>query len=543
MTTAIQNTHRGIKRVVYEYNPLEWDTYTSMHRPHQVLAIMAANANNRGRIISPCGTGKTRIQIHLHVGGMITLFQDNRVGVFVIASPRLLLNRQLCDELVEVLVKCGLPFDILSIGSDIPDTSKYYCSKNDGGYSHRGYSKEVSVHHSTTNSAECERFIAKSLDNKRNVLVVTTYDSIGCLANVSDIALATYDEAHNITRAQFTANISKVSPNIKREYFFTATPNRKDTKDGVGKGGMNDETIFGPELINILSTDMVKCGEIASPRIQCVKGSKGETATVADDTMIAKSILEGFDVHGATVKEESANPDDLGIKMMVAAPNQKSMLSAYKKVLTLCAGRHIQHFAISTDGAYVNGIKVSQSEFRRRLAALKESDDALIYNVDMLGEGINLPSITGVMPLRNLTITKLMQLVGRAMRRLSYDRIRLYKGEVLPGDDKGFTKPHGHIILHEHLLTEASQMQGIIERIYREFGTPVLDLLIHPKYPGITPDELKSMLESDVSHGKDFEFSQIIHDVMSRTIIQIRKDDTRDMSPKEKIAYNLRHIR
>nr|MDO8119011.1 hypothetical protein [Candidatus Sigynarchaeota archaeon] len=66
----------------------------------------------------PTGTGKTRVQVHLHAARMIEMCEQPKPenGVFVIAAHRLALCTQLLEDFVKVSVSSGIPFDILYEG-------------------------------------------------------------------------------------------------------------------------------------------------------------------------------------------------------------------------------------------------------------------------------------------------------------------------------------------------------------------------------------------------------------------------------------------
>ena len=137
-----------------------------------------------------------------------------------------------------MIVNCGLPFDILYVGSYKCNLNKYYEK-----YRHLGYSAKVSNHLATTNRKQIEAFIQNARDNYRNVLVASTYDSFDALKNVGRINIITFDEAHNTTQDDFKKNILEVKPRIATEYYFTAT-----SKVAGEDMGMNDKGFYGDIL-------------------------------------------------------------------------------------------------------------------------------------------------------------------------------------------------------------------------------------------------------------------------------------------------------
>ena len=490
-----------------------FDKYTELNREHQNAALVAARAAMIGQIVSPCGTGKTRIQICLHVAKLIELALQQEYGVTAIASHRLALNRQLCDELVDVMVRCGLSFDVLCIGSDRLDTKKYYVK-----YAEHGYTPDTSRQLGSLSSKEIEKFIEQARELGRHVLVVSTYNSIDRLQNVGLIDLLTHDEAHNIVREDFTENIGKVKLNVAREYFFTATRKVRGQHDG-----MKNIDFYGELLIDIKAQDMLNKGEIACPRIHSVGGANDETTSVYNTHMLVKNTIEAFEKHKEHIRADSFNHDEIGAKIIVGCVGIQEMneIYNYPEFKEWAAKANVPCFSISSRGGgaecYVNGRKVSREEFFMELNGLSDAEDALIFNVDMLSEGIDLPAITGVMPMRNLDTIKLIQLLGRALRLTKRDRTRLYSGEIVPGDYHKYVKPYGHLILPKHLnsCNEFERMKEIVRDIYVEYGTPIEELVIQDKYIKPVPNDLDSMIARDLDGGKDYQLQHTVMDVVA----------------------------
>ena len=508
-----------------------FDRYRKANRQHQIDAIAAAQQATRGQIICPCGCGKTIIQICLHIDAMITKCAQNKTGVYGIVSHRLGLNRQLRDEFVDVAIKCGIPFDILCIGSDRGDTSKYYAK-----YAGLGYSPKVSRHLTSLNQKEIEEFAAETQKLGRHLFVVSTYHSIDRLKDIGEIDLITYDEAHNIIRSDFTCNIQQIKGNARREYYFTATRKVKDHN-----GGMDDEDFFGTVLFDFKPQDALKRGEIACPRIQLATGHNNEKTNNANIAMLVKSISEAFFHHKHHVKQVSFNPSYIGAKVIVGCNGIEEMKNIYSHPAFRNEFRNIKHFAISYKDAYFMGTKISNEEFFTRMRALKDNEDAIIFNVDILGEGIDLPCITGVMPLRNLGQTKLIQLFGRTLRLLNIDRQRLYAGTLIPGDYKNYVKPYGSIIMHEHIstLNEHKEMEQMLLDVYEEYKSPVEQMIIQDKYIDITPEDLKSIIPHKISDGKTYDLDHSILDIISAVNKRILDRKTSQMTPQERIDYIL----
>ena len=136
---------------------------------------------------------------------------------------------------------------------------------------------------------------------------------------------------------------------------------------------------------------------------------------------------------------------------LVGCDGIKEMIRIYNDPALQIFSTNMKFFAISSDGGYVNGNPCSKEDFFIKLNDLSDAEDAIILNVDMLTEGIDLPSITGVMPFRNLGLTKLIQLIGRALRLHKMDRAKLYSNEIKPQDHASYVKPYGWLVVPQHL--------------------------------------------------------------------------------------------
>lgn len=477
-----------------------FDQYESDHREHQLAALFSSRLDDKGQIISPCGTGKTRIQLSLHIAEMIRLSNEYDRGVFAIASHRLSLNRELLSQIVDVAVNCGLPFDVVYIGSDRCDFSKYYTK-----YRHLGYKKENSKHLATTNSKEIEDFISESRENMRHVIIASTYDSFNKLKNVGTINLVTFDEAHNTTQNDFTSNIKDVKPNILKEYFFTAT-----RKVAGETGGMNNENFYGKILIDISPKLMLNKGEIACPKLHIIQGENEEIAKSSNLDMIIKNTVEAFDRHSVFVKENSFDSNEIGTKLLIACNSIPEMIKIYNSnSLKAFANKNIKAFAISSDGSFTNWKSCSKEQFFIELNELSDTEDAIIFNVDMLTEGMDLPSITGVMPLRNLGQTKLIQLVGRALRLHKKDRAKLYSNEIDIGDFNNYIKPYGFLVIPRHLasINEYGSMIEMAKKFYTEYGTMAEELVILENFNANKPEDLDSVIPQDSKDSKKYDLA------------------------------------
>lgn len=533
MAPSLRDYHPTVRSCEPQFGG--YATFRNNHRLHQINAVDAAEQATRGRIIGPCGTGKSRIQVDLHARTMINKSLAGETAVTVIASHRLALNHQLCDELVDVLIGCGLCFDILCIGSDRTDTEKYYAK-----YAHTGYAPATARQLTSLNTFEIEAYVAEARRLNRHLLVVSTYHSIDRLADVGSIDLLTHDEAHNIPRQDFTNNIWQIKPNVLREYFFTATQKVKGES-----GGMNNEDFYGPVLFDFTPQEALERGEIACPRIHIVTGTNHEITDSSNLGMLVENVIKAFAHHRTLIKKSSTQPNEMGAKVVIGAVGRRSMMDIYEhpSFKAYATKNRIARYAISAEGgAYIDDQRVSTDEFFKSMRALKDHEDALIFNIDILTQGIDLPAITGVMPFRSLGLINLIQLLGRALRLHKEDRGRIYAGDLLPGDYGNFVKPFGHIILSEHIASvaeESDEMKRIIKAVYAQYRTPIEEMVIFERFIDMIPEDLPTMLPFEMADGRQYELEQNTYNVIAACINDELDVALEHMTPQEKVAHIL----
>lgn len=452
-----------------------FNAWAALHRDHQQVAINAASENDNGQIIIPTGTGKTRIQIHLHVSDMIRMSDMNQTGVYVIGAHRLLLCAQLMDDLRDLCIKCRIPINVLYVGSARHDDKPIY-----DRYFAQGITQDTFETTFTTSMEDIENFRKKTLEQKRHLLVVSTYHSFDRLKVLPYINICTYDEAHTTVAEDFSENIfESVKPNIHRNYFFTATRRVRGKQFG-----MNDIERYGQILCAIPPREMISAGEIVMPRLHIMKHKDEELGSDKDEELLVYSIKKGFEEHKKQLAKDSANPDDIGAKLLVACKGSHELNLVQESVefKEWCEKNNIKVFSFSSKyGSYENfEEEQNRTKVYESLKNLGDKEDAIFLHIDILTEGIDLPSITAVMLLRHLNTAKLMQTLGRALRLLKSDRARLYSGDLEVTNRAAYTKPYAYVMLPMHFNTlnaSSIEMKCMLRTILTEYGIPTEEFL------------------------------------------------------------------
>lgn len=470
--------------------------FASQHRPHQLKALNSTTNQTSGQIIIPTGTGKTRVQVHIHVQDMIEKIKAEQTGVYVIGAHRLLLCKQLMDELQDMCLVCGIPINALYVGSARQDAEEIIDK-----YFHQGIDSSNYESTFTTRGDEVKSFYDRTSAAKRHLIIVSTYHSFDRLKVLDNIDLCTYDEAHTTIAEDFTENIMMVKDKIKRNFFFTAT--RK--VQGEDKG-MNDITMYGEILTEVSPREMIDAGEIVMPRIHTImlKDTKVRDVPNHNELMLVYTIIEAFKEHKNKLKEDSAYPDDLGTKLLVSVQgsNELELIQNNTLFKDWCRDNNIKTFAFSSRfGNFQDFIEEpNRNKVYGNMKNLSDKEDAILLHIDILIEGIDLPSITGVLLLRHLNEVKLFQALGRALRLLKVDRKRLYDGTVKPTETNLFTKPHAYLILPMHFekMAESSEeMRATLERVIATYGIPTEEYLPEETFDGVSPCYLDPVTDAE----------------------------------------------
>ncbi len=500
-------------------------------RSHQIDALLRIKNESIGQVSIPTGTGKTLIQLHIHLLDMMEKSKNNQSGVYVITAHRLALCNQLFNDFVYMArFENNIECDFLSVSSDnysMKNIHKSIKKRNkhlkQNDVSDRLSSDDIEVKN-TTNSDEIVNFVNESKSNKKHCVIIATYDSFDRLNKIPVIDVCTYDEAHTITRDDYWSNVEKVKPRIQKQFFFTATRKESDCKRG-----MNRVDFYGELLFEKSPREMVEKGEIVRPNnFHVIQVQNDEGYSYDNPLMTVRAITEGFINHRVKVKEHSSKPKSLGAKLLVTCDGSVQLNDVVNDIAfrTWCEQNNIHMFSVNSEyGDFCNFERIkSRNTIIDKMNELSDSDDAIFLHVDILAEGIDLPAITGVMPIRDMTKSKLTQTLGRATRLLAEDRRRLYlpdghKDKIYPTEYQKFVKPWAWVLIPNYLLDDANRIQTLIDEVYDNYGvraerfTEKEQFMANPEYvmPSInTDDEIKSKFkEGQLAH--IFSFSEMIN--------------------------------
>ena len=402
-------------------------------RPHQERTIDALYNNEHGTVYIPTGGGKTICMIE---DLRTQLVQSDYPTLTVVAAPRIMLALQLASEFNEILSGVSN----YKIGSVHSGDSPFY---------------------SVTTEADIMKFVSSAHTFGAHVILFTTYHSLHKIANNQFFVDTFYcDEAHNTTQRNFFDATGTVAAQSRRKFFFTATPKFSAKHDR----GMNNEEVYGTNLISVSADELLDCGAIIPPTVNVhtfdTVRTKEEVAEHDADTVLR--VLDMDDAERVLVSAPSARIINA---MMVFTDLYRELRSRDYNVMTIT----------SKHGAIINGKKVSRTQFFETLDTFSNTGQKFVlFHYSILSEGINVHGLTNVVLLRNLSTVEMAQTIGRVIRLDTQDRKNISNGTLTPRAYHNYNKPTGFIsipVYNNYGKATAKRVQATVDTIFTK-GRP-----------------------------------------------------------------------
>jgi superfamily II DNA or RNA helicase len=514
-------------------------------REHQTEAVNAfiADKNRKGKIIMPTGTGKTIIEAEIIRYIILKCQEQGTVPVIKVNASRILLCFQLFEEIFAYLNSHGIAAKHMNFNSGNAD-EKYYAImlRKTGGI----FRNIIST---TSPNAVKEQF-NKAQHERIPLIAFSTYHSSVRFSESEVIPdLTIHDEAHNLVSREFSKAATLPS---KENFYFTATEKVTDSDTDLG---MNNKDIFDEVIYQRSAKEMMDKGEMVKPRIHIVKGHNNgvDVENVdADYNILFSSIISAFMSHSTQIKADSYAANKIGAKVLVVCRGQQDLIEMFKTTaFKEFKENHpeIHLFALSSEFGMLNDgewykppvTNMKKHKMLSNLKKLPSEEQAIIFHVDMVGEGIDVPGITGVMPFRNCEMSKFVQNIGRAARLHSYDRKRFYNNEISPSDLTKYVKPYSWVIIPDFLVNSngfADRFRGIINKLRNDYDVTKENVLIS-NIEGMEQDEdidVVNELNKKRNHSKS-GITDFSHEFEEKTCIEKIIFDM-DISEKTDAAIN-----
>lgn len=457
-------------------------------RPHQVAAINEtrryfAGSARRGKLIMPCGTGKSLTAYWLS--------KELRAKRVVIAVPSLsLLNQTLRVWLRESMAD-GDQVDWLCVCGD---ATAGRIADEDAAF----FKQDLAVD-CYTKPSEIARELSKHSADRS--IVFTTYQSAGQLAAAAkrlglSFDLAVFDEAHKTAGKKdglFASLLSDRNIRIRRRLFMTATERRYRGQSNEIVS-MEDSRVYG-NTAHLLSFQ--KAME-ASPPVLCdykiltLYVSKQEVADLVRRNAFVRARAGGLreQTEAQTLASLVALRTafrDLPLKHAVSFHSRKLRAKQFAELndaftRAVAGYPSLQTFHVTGDSPTATRAKTIE-EFTR-------SNRALITNARCLTEGVDIPSIDAILfadPRRSSV--DVVQAVGRALRpakgkKLAYVIVPVLVDHTRPLEETFESSPFKEVLATLRALAcnderIVEEFRGIAEA--RHTGGHVVDVRISEK--------------------------------------------------------------
>ena len=378
-------------------------------RPDQLRAITAAkkhfirNKETRGRLIMPCGTGKSLIAFWAA--------EALKAKTIVVAVPSLgLIQQSVTDWTREFLAKGQKP-DWICV-----------CSDDSVGNLERDeivgevYATGLPTH---TDPKEIARELRRPGKTK---IVFTTYQSSDQLAAAARLVgakfdLVIFDEAHRTVGARsnsFATLLRDRTFKTRYRLFMTATERKVDGDVDVFSMDDNEE-VYGKRFFTMTFKEAISLGIISDYKILTVAVSDRQIAS-----LIARNRL--LNLHRNLDEAEArAVATGIALKRIYKKYGVKHAISFHASILAADRFRAQQDvlncLQPRAENFHVSSHK-SAGERKLLLDEFKQAPRALMTNARCLQEGIDVPAIDCVVfadPKQSAI--DVIQAAGRAMRR------------------------------------------------------------------------------------------------------------------------------
>lgn len=236
-------------------------------------------------------------------------------------------------------------------------------------------------------------------DRKQAVQVCSIQTLRGRRSMLADPSLIIWDECHHVAAGTW-AEIFQAYPNAAH-IGLTATPERLD---GVGLGGWFKELVIGPTVAELIDAGWLSKFKLYSPpgpdlsAVHFLAGdyNRKELASVMDGSAVMGDVLTHY---------------------RKLAAGKRMVLFAWSIESSIAIAARFREAGIPAE--HVDGSTAHQDR-DAAMERFKRGETLVLTNVDLFGEGLDVPAIEAVALLRpTQSLSLYLQQVGRALRPAS----------------------------------------------------------------------------------------------------------------------------
>lgn len=341
-------------------------------------------ADQRAKIFSPTGSGKTICFIDL----IKTIFDqaqaEGRIAKILVAHPRIALS-------LDQQKRFAKEFPTVQFTSF-----------------HSGAVKQTKSGRGNVSTTQRETLEEILNSAKTNQLVFSSYASLFKIADI-DYDAVICDEAHYLVQDDLRKSLDLFA--ARKVFFYTATPVNFETD----QAGMEDELMFGTAIAHVLPSELIPHGYIVAPRLRMMEidaDAEGDDVIVDPALVIARTFVD----------QRSQISEKIKHKMLVAMPSTLQFDEIMNNLPEIRreTETEVDVYTITASTQLMNG-----QPFDSREEALshfeKNKGEAIIIHCDTLAEGIDIDGMTGAFVFRTLSKAKFIQTIGRCARPLLKD--------------------------------------------------------------------------------------------------------------------------
>ena len=383
-------------------------------RDAQIKCFEAAEKNKTGLFELTCGAGKTLVQAALINKEFMRAERKNESAVILVASHRLLLNAQLGEDYSKFIKNFANRADVYCLcGMNTKNGSDEYISELIDNVKKKDLKSKIKM---------SRRRLQDDGRHKKHVVIITTAtsenmykDDLFSICKSCGLNLYIHDECHKNIDADI---IKKANEAAERAYYFTATPGEYVTNslNTLVKYDFNAALADGivvPPVLYYLNFTGVADDDHSSKTKQSAEfkaieaGFKKLTEIEKNNNNCASMIvflssIESVDAASKNVSSRLTNVNVYSFASEKKQLNNKGQLIAYGKC-------KLNNSDIDSNGK--EWTKESLLE-----ACRKDTGNKIILNAFMLTEGIDLPTINGVLMLCSKEDASLYQAIMRGCR-------------------------------------------------------------------------------------------------------------------------------
>ena len=348
---------------------------------------------DRGVAVAPPGFGKTSVITAVldFVASKFVKHPSDLHGVALMLTPRLMLNEQQRNEIEQMEI-----------------------------YGLANVKKSVRVFDCLNGLAvgAILEFIQNCHTKQTFPVIISTYTSCAKLKDIK-FDLIICDEGHNVTGEITFTDVMDVLDHEAKRIFITATPRLNITDGKARNRGMGNQEYYGDFIYTLSFKRAAQLGFILPIRRVFID-TYGESAT--KENYIVDLVIKSMN------RMKQAMGDSPLPNKVIFVFNTKVEIEVistnWKRIYNEAGAKVFTGFS-ERDNFKVNGSEPKgDGEIREAfINELKnESGDCILAHIDTMGEGVDVPGITGCILFGTNDVIRIIQNIGRAMRILPSDR-------------------------------------------------------------------------------------------------------------------------